>query len=417
MSVVSEFNTYYDQMLKNNKYDELLEILILNLHDPHLSDESMYYIVATYSRQRNHKEVIAKAEKYLDQMKDKTWIARTYNRLASSYWHIGQISHAVDLFKKAEELIKSHGNTIDKASILNNLGITFEVIGDYEKALDYYNKSLELKMARGHDENDIKMGSTYVNLGNLYFQMNELGNARYYFEKAFNIYNLPENNNEKLTRGAIISCYYLFIIAIKENSKDEGMIWFERLENDLKDGNSAMYNYYLLAKGANFKSSLRMADRIKSIEIFQEVKDREENITELSIIALINLVEFKLDEFKMLSDKEVKREIQDLIETIIQFALQNQLYPQMITGFILQARFAEINLHYSMSLEFYNQASAITEKYGLNHLTNRVKDEQDLFIKRLENFKSIYSKNKEIIEEIDKSSILSYLKTVSDLLL
>ena len=57
--------------------------------------------------------------------------------------------------------------SIDVGSTLNNIGIVFYHIGDYEKALENYNKCLEIQ-TRVLGSESIQVATTLNNIGSVY---------------------------------------------------------------------------------------------------------------------------------------------------------------------------------------------------------------------------------------------------------
>lgn len=70
--------------------------------------------------------------------------------------------------------------------LLLNMGVVSKIRGDYTDALDYYQKSLEIRKTTGYDQG---VASCYVNIGNVYVENKNDEKALSYFEQAQEIYN------------------------------------------------------------------------------------------------------------------------------------------------------------------------------------------------------------------------------------
>ncbi|MDF1550208.1 MAG: tetratricopeptide repeat protein, partial [Bacteroidales bacterium] len=77
------------------------------------------------------------------------------------------------------------------AFVINNMGIVSEELGNHQNAINYYNRSLKLKL----DLKDKKgAASTYNNLGVVYENLQENQQALDYYQKALDIYTSLNNN-------------------------------------------------------------------------------------------------------------------------------------------------------------------------------------------------------------------------------
>jgi two-component system sensor histidine kinase ChiS len=102
-------------------------------------------------------------------------------------------AEALPQFRVARELALAHKDDTALAQSWNDLGNALRRIGDYHGALDAYLASLELKR-RGKDE---QLGVLYNNLGDLYRDLNDLGEAKKRYVEA-----LVEHDRDDRPRDA-----------------------------------------------------------------------------------------------------------------------------------------------------------------------------------------------------------------------
>lgn len=102
-------------------------------------------------------------------------------------------AEALPQFRVARELALAHKDDTALAQSWNDLGNALRRIGDYHGALDAYLASLELKR-RGKDE---QLGVLYNNLGDLYRDLNDLGEAKKRYLEA-----LVEHDRDDRPRDA-----------------------------------------------------------------------------------------------------------------------------------------------------------------------------------------------------------------------
>jgi len=107
------------------------------------------------------------------------------------YTDIGENYKALEFYNKSLDIKKKKFNNDenkDIATILNNIGIIYSNLSEYEKALDYYNKSLEMyQKIYGTDENST-IALIWNNIANAYSRLGETIKALDYYQKSLKMY-------------------------------------------------------------------------------------------------------------------------------------------------------------------------------------------------------------------------------------
>lgn len=99
----------------------------------------------------------------------KVKVAKIWNKIGHTYCYVNQYDKALEFCEKSYKVIyESSGNKhIDLAATMFNLGIISFVRGNYYKALEYYQKSLKIRIQTfGKDHPDV--AKTYNNIGDIY---------------------------------------------------------------------------------------------------------------------------------------------------------------------------------------------------------------------------------------------------------
>ena len=110
------------------------------------------------------------------------------NNLGTSHYSLGDYSKAIEYYEKALEIrINTLGeNHPDIAGSYNNLGIAYRSLGDYGKAIEYHEKALEIGI-NTLGENHPDIAGSYNSLGIAYHKLGDYGKAIEYYEKALEI--------------------------------------------------------------------------------------------------------------------------------------------------------------------------------------------------------------------------------------
>mgnify|MGYP002384482041 CR=1 FL=1 len=109
----------------------------------------------------------------------------------------GEYSKALEYYEKSLEISKKTlpANHPNLATSYNNIGSVYCSMGEYSKALEYYEKSLEIRK-KTLPTNHPDLATSYNNIGSVYYSMGEYSKALEYYEKSLEIKNktLPENH-------------------------------------------------------------------------------------------------------------------------------------------------------------------------------------------------------------------------------
>jgi tetratricopeptide (TPR) repeat protein len=117
--------------------------------------------------------------------------ALAYNSIGVGYNYLGDYKKALEFHIKALKMRKKIGDKKYIASSLTNLGLVYEKLSNYSKALEYYLKSLKLNEEIG-DKTGIATSS--VNIGNIYEELKNYNNALEYYQNSLKLF--KETNNK-----------------------------------------------------------------------------------------------------------------------------------------------------------------------------------------------------------------------------
>lgn len=105
----------------------------------------------------------------------------------------GELSNALLFYNKSLSVfIDEKRPSLQKADVLNNIGVIWKNKGNYLEALKYYEESIRIKVNILSKDN-ISIAKSYVNIGLLQFRINNLDKAIQYYYKALEI--LKEGDN------------------------------------------------------------------------------------------------------------------------------------------------------------------------------------------------------------------------------
>ncbi|MBI3502430.1 MAG: tetratricopeptide repeat protein [Bacteroidetes bacterium] len=108
--------------------------------------------------------------------------AGSYNGMGNVCLYEGAYEKALDNYLQALRLLEKNPKYKDKTGlVLGNIGIVYYNLDNFDKAIEFYNRALEIHTITGDSAG---MANTLSNLGNIYKDKNEFDKAENYFSKA-----------------------------------------------------------------------------------------------------------------------------------------------------------------------------------------------------------------------------------------
>ncbi|CAM4945659.1 unnamed protein product, partial [Rotaria socialis] len=104
-------------------------------------------------------------------------------RMGKLMLNVGHFDQAEELYN---ELLENASDDIERAHIYHQLGCLKDDQGEYQQAVKFYKKSLEI-YRKTLPEDDASLAPTYSNIGAVYKNMGEYSKALEYYEKTIKI--------------------------------------------------------------------------------------------------------------------------------------------------------------------------------------------------------------------------------------
>ncbi|SEJ40432.1 Tetratricopeptide repeat-containing protein [Dyadobacter sp. SG02] len=111
-------------------------------------------------------------------------LAAIYGNLGNIYFDRQDYNHALEYHRKSLQIHESLGDEQGMGNTFHNLGMIYRMQKQYDKALDYYNRSLAIDSRKNNLGN---VAISYTDLARLYIAKNDFREALVYAEKSFGI--------------------------------------------------------------------------------------------------------------------------------------------------------------------------------------------------------------------------------------
>ena len=126
--------------------------------------------------------------------------------MGNAYCCLGEYVKAIEYYEKDLEISTAIGDKLGRASKNMNLGNAYNHSGDDVRAIEYYEKGLEISTAIGHKSG---IASSNGNLGNAYHRLGEYVKAIKYFEKGLEISTAIGDKSEiAINNGNLGNAFY-----------------------------------------------------------------------------------------------------------------------------------------------------------------------------------------------------------------
>ncbi len=236
---------------------------------------------------------ITDGKKYLDEafeiatsLETGRWIANINLEYGNFYNITGDFEKSITYFNKAKEFYIKENHKIGLASVCNNLGVTYEKLGKYDESMACFIEALNI-----YDvfNDSLSLAKTYLNLGLLHFRQND-------FEKCGELYNKSLDIRIKLDDKAGMALVYnnLGILNYYLEDYDNVTQYFEKAYKTYKELGYLRQEAMALANLAEILNILGQKDKslkyyFEALSIEQQLENKNEQISTLLLISEVYL--------------------------------------------------------------------------------------------------------------------------------
>jgi hypothetical protein len=299
--------------------------------------------------------------------------------LAYAYILKGNLSQGETILIQAEELfekleVASEIYLREKESYMVRIRANLVALrGDTHLSLKLNEKALEL--AKDSEDKDLKV-TCLVNLSEGYQILGEYDKAIYYAKRALEV---PYPILLMWRLGILIESL------LCKNDIVNAKFYFQKMsdlrDKDIFEADNRDYHYY---KALILKTSLRAKDRVKAEEIFKDIIEEGENVDfPIMFRSLYNICGLFLIELRITNDIDIINEIKPYIAKLLKYSESQQSYLILAETYLLQAKLSLLTFNIKEAKQFLIQAQQIAERYGLKLLAIKISNEHDELLKQL----------------------------------
>jgi len=254
-------------------------------------------------------------------------IAINLNNIGLIYDNLEQYDKSLEYHQKALENWKAVDHQLGIATSLNNIGIIYRNLKNYTKALEYYKQSLEIKEKMG---NKYRITTTLNNIAETYLLMKEYNKAYPYFIRSIKL-------AREISSGDLLKyAYHKFSDYYRETGNYKLALDYYTKYTTLND---SIYSKETSGKIAEMQARYETEKKEKEIQILtqeSEIQTLELNRKKFQqyyfggIIFILIVLLFILTNRNKLRQKHLKTELERKNLDIEQRLLRSQMNPHFI---------------------------------------------------------------------------------------
>jgi len=231
-------------------------------------------------------EINMEAMKLLEGTVENDSIARIIlNNIGNCYLHLGDYDKSLEFYKRSLSICEESGDLGGVALNLSNIALLHQNHGKIDEALEYYRKALDIRKELKHK---FGLASTLIKMGNCIMESGEISRAREYLEEGMQI--AEEENFKDLVKDGLI---YTGIVLEQEGKYKEALDFHKR-SFELRE---TIYNEKHSQAIAKIQAQFDLKQKMVEIEELEaKVRERTADIARKNEELELDITERKLAE-------------------------------------------------------------------------------------------------------------------------
>lgn len=408
-------NIYTEALWKSNYFEKAIEItkeLENNLSqqtDEEFKTEYGYLLnnqarISIYTGDFRNAETYAKKSiEIREKLLSKVDLSETYNVLGIMEWYEGKNDQAIEFFEKSLELRKEVGNIKLIAYSLNNIGEIYRIRGEIKKSFDCYDQCYQMSSLED-DIEGIRLG--LIGKGTILMNKGEFDLALGNFEEFLSY--LSDSLSPFLQIEALFNIVRLKLLMKLDYSKQLEII--RDLGNKFHD--KRIVFYLQLTEAFIVKENPRIKTKLSAQDLFENILSKDIVNMEYTMLVMESLVELYLIELQISDNSQLLERINQLISDMLDLAQKQHLYPFMIKTIILQSRLALLNDDIGNCLHILEKATQLVQEKELSEFLPLIESENAFVNSELTKWQTLVESDASMYQRIKESNLLNYLQDI-----
>ena len=166
---------------------------------------------------------------------------------------------------------------------------------------------------------------------------------------------------------------------------------------------------YKFTKAIYLKNFHRLKDKVQAQLLFEELLFDAKKKNESYMEYIPHLLELLIIEYTSSKENEVLDEIHKYLSEYISLAENENRFPALVKGLLIQAKLAQSEGNFSESQRILERGQKIADKLNIPSLITQIKNSKYDLEAELTKMEELVSKNIDIATKIKESNLLSYV--------
>ncbi len=332
-------------------------------------------------------------------------IGSFFNNIGIMYDLQGDLHKSLEYYEQGLKIKRHFGNQQGIFFIRNNIGILLTKKGELDQALTFFDKNLQFL----NDQRSLIKSMwrvTYANLSKIYHIQNDFEKALIFNNKALEI--AIDTEDYPAMGYDLFRSILIFLETGSLEKADQSLRQLNDLRKKTSDPNIEID--YQISTGLIHKSSKRIRNLGKALEIFENLAKQEIEPFETKIFILYELIELLIMNYQLLPSPELLTQVSTVLSDIMKLSEQKNTYPLIIETLIIKAKLNLALSNLTLSHNLLERALNMAKSMKLTIYIQKIQREFENLKNLLEKWSNSMSNTK---TKIDELFLIDYLNTLS----
>ncbi|MFW9917860.1 MAG: tetratricopeptide repeat protein, partial [Candidatus Thorarchaeota archaeon] len=335
----------------------------------------------------------------------KSMVPAWHNNIGLTYENLGEWEKVLESFKRSMAGFQELGNEFNQAIPLHNMGRYYELRGENDRALGYFQRSSKINRKYNWKRG---LAGNLLHEGRIFQSKGEFQRALDSFQDSLALY--EEIGLVGWDAGQAASLYNIILLYLELQDDNSAKQYLTKLQDFSQNYPLAIAeSLNLLAEALVLKNSNRFKEKSRAQDLLKEIIENEHTSQSLRTLAMLHLCDLLILEAKTFADEALFSEAQVLVDQVIEQAQTEKMIPVLIDTFILQAKFALIEGNAQEALNLLEKAYEWAHDKNLATLAAKTKAQQDIVEKELSQWQELAQKNAPLQERLELANLEEYL--------
>ncbi|MHA1125408.1 MAG: tetratricopeptide repeat protein [Candidatus Heimdallarchaeota archaeon] len=310
-----------------------------------------------------------------------------------------EYEQALDLYNKAFDLLEEIGSTLLLA-YKNDMGLVYRSMFQLDKALECFQETLKYS--------ELGKPLAYANIGYTYFLKYELEKAQEYYLKSMKIY--EEMNDRRILP---FNLYNLVLLSLELKNLTQAQKYLERLRQISNEtGFERIGRVYRYVSILVLKASGDISDLVEATKLLSSFLAEEDLHSFWRLKALYSLLEIRIKELQLSTTDATLTEVKKQAIRLEVEAEEQQLRWLLGNVYRLQSQIALVELDAKKAIELLDKAQVIAEEIKNELLKKEIKEDQEKIEQQLNMLQKLQEQKAPLSETVKLVSLENSLKSI-----